>query len=152
MNLEIVPSVTRSTTPPPLERLTSCRNLSEEEKVAEAARLFEALLLRQILRETQQPVIPSTLEGESTASDIYRDLFCEHLADAIARSGALGLAQTLQTQLTPHPRGTATTTSGTAQPGTDAALPPTPNAGRDPSPRPASPADPARGAQLLRHP
>ncbi|GIX50646.1 MAG: hypothetical protein KatS3mg132_840 [Limisphaera sp.] len=149
MNLEAIHSLVRPTTPPPLERLAHCESLSEEQKVAEASRLFEALLLRQILRETQQPVIHSTFEGESASSAIYRDLFCEHLADAIARSGALGLAQTLQSQLTPQPRGSHSTSSGTAPPGTDTVLPPTPPAGLDPSPGPARPPVPARGAQAL---
>jgi len=149
MNLEAIPTITGPAAPPPLELLAHSKSLSEEQKVAEAARLFEAMLLRQILRETQQPVIPSTLEEESAASAIYRDLFCEHLAEAIARSGALGLAETLQSQLTPQPRGPHSTPSGTASPGMDAVLPPTPPAGRDPSPRPAQPPAPVRGAQAL---
>ncbi len=129
---------------PPLERLPHSPHLSEAEKVAEASRLFEALLLRQILRQTQHPVILSTFTDDSATAGLYRDLFCEHLAEAIARSGALGLAQTLQQQLTPRTAASPAPSSTAAQPGTDTATPPASPAGRPASTRPADAPFPAR--------
>lgn len=81
------------------EQLTRDARLSEPEKIAEACRHFEALLLRQILRDTQKAVIPSSFTDTSTAACIYRDMVTERLAESISKSGALGLARTLEAQL-----------------------------------------------------
>ncbi|MEJ5237571.1 MAG: rod-binding protein [Limisphaera sp.] len=145
-----VPALTSA--PPPLERLAQSPHLSEQEKVAEASRQFEALLVRQILRQTQQPVIVSSLTEESAAAGIYRDLFCEQLAEAIARSGTLGLARSLQQQLLPRSASASPTVFATAQPGTDTALPPASPAGRPASTRPAEPPSPARGGVPFERP
>lgn len=82
-----------------ISRLESNPRLSEEEKVAEASRQFEAVLLRQILTAARKTVIPSDLEENSAASDMYRDMVNAHLADAISRAGTFGLARSLQVQL-----------------------------------------------------
>ena len=83
----------------PLERLAGNASLTDQEKLGEVARQFEAVLLRQILAETQKTVIKSNLSDDSTASGIYRDMVTKQLADSISKSGALGLAQTLGQQL-----------------------------------------------------
>jgi Rod binding domain-containing protein len=83
-----------------LENLAGNRNLSEEQKIAEATRHFEALLVRQILKETQKTVFKSNYTDDSTAAEIYRDLVSNELANSISKSGDLGLARTLERQLT----------------------------------------------------
>ncbi len=64
------------------------------------ARQFEALLLRQILQETQKTVIQSKYADNSTTAGIYHDMVTKQLADSISKSGTLGLAQSLERQLT----------------------------------------------------
>jgi flagellar protein FlgJ len=90
------------------ERLAGNPHLSEPEKIAEASRQFEAVLLRQILEAAQKTVIPSKLADDSTAASIYRDMITNQLADSISESGAFGLAKTFEQQLnrpsTPAPR------------------------------------------------
>jgi Rod binding domain-containing protein len=81
------------------ERLANNPNLSEKEKIAEASRQFEAILLRQILQEGQKPVVHTKLNTDSTAKGIYRDLVTTHLADSISKSGEFGLARTFERQL-----------------------------------------------------
>lgn len=83
----------------PLERLNGNARLTESEKIAEASRQFEALLLRQILVETQKPLLNSKTADHSTASSIYRDMISNQLADCISKSGAVGLANSLEQQL-----------------------------------------------------
>lgn len=73
--------------------------MTEVEKLGEASRHFEAMLLRQILEASQKTVIKSSFSNESTSTSIYRDLVTSQLADAISRSGALGLARTFEAQL-----------------------------------------------------
>ena len=86
----------------PIDRLAHSSQLTQEQKIAEASRQFEALLLRQILQESQKTVIQSSFSDNSTAASIYRDLVSNQLAEDISKSGSLGLAQTLQRQLTCH--------------------------------------------------
>jgi Rod binding domain-containing protein len=93
----------------PPELLSDNKQLTEDQKVGEVARQFEAILLRQILESTQKTVIPSKFSDNSTAASIYHDLVTHQLADSISKSGTLGLAKTLQHQLTRqlHPASTA---------------------------------------------
>jgi Rod binding domain-containing protein len=93
----------------PLEQLAGNQQLNQEQKLAEVARQFEAVLLRQILQPTQETVIPSEFSDNSTAASIYHDLVTQQLADSISKSGTLGLAKALLLQLTHqlHPASTA---------------------------------------------
>jgi len=81
------------------ERLANNQVLTEQQKIAEASRQFEAILLRQILATSQKPVITSKFTDNSTAAEIYRDMVTSQLADSISKSGAFGLASTFEHQL-----------------------------------------------------
>jgi Rod binding domain-containing protein len=82
------------------EQLAGNTSLSKEQKIAEASRQFEAVLLRQILENTQKTVIHSKYATESMSSAIYRDQITSQLADSISKSGGFGLAKSFQQQLT----------------------------------------------------
>lgn len=83
----------------PIEHLDRNARLSEADKVAEATRQFEAVLLRQILTAARKQV---HLTGDDTppsaADEMYQDMINTQLADAISRSGDFGLARSLQVQ------------------------------------------------------
>jgi flagellar protein FlgJ len=81
-----------------LEKLAGNTKLSDEERVGEVSRQFEAVLLRQILQDIRKPVLASTA-SDSTVNGIYSDMINNQLADSISRSGAFGLARGLQGQL-----------------------------------------------------
>jgi Rod binding domain-containing protein len=83
----------------PLDRLVSNTHVPEQEKIAAAGRAFEALLLRQVLTEAQKPAFPSKFSNDSATNGIYRDMVVEQLADNMAKSNTLGLAQTLTAAL-----------------------------------------------------
>ena len=83
----------------PLEQLANSPRLSEAEKIAEASRQFEAVLLRQILQEGRKTVIPSRMNPESAVSGIYQEMVTNQLAESISRSGSFGLARSLQGEL-----------------------------------------------------
>src|SRR5262249_37727976 len=82
------------------EKLSGNSQLTDKEKMGEVARQFEAILLRQILESSQKPVIRSKFTDQSTAASIYRDQVTSQLADSISKSGTLGLARTLEPQIT----------------------------------------------------
>jgi Rod binding domain-containing protein len=83
----------------PLESLAGNKQVSQSDKIAQASRAFEAVLLRQILSETQRPVFPSKYVGNSTSDGIYRDEIVNQLADSISKSGSFGLGQSLAREL-----------------------------------------------------
>lgn len=82
----------------PLAELAGRSNIPEKEKVKEASRQFEAILLRQILTEIRKPVIGSAEEDESNETGIYNDMINNQMADCISRSGSFGLAKSLENQ------------------------------------------------------
>jgi len=86
----------------PLESLAGNKTLSQDQKVAEASRQFEAILLRQFLAESQKPVITSEFTDDSSSAGIYQDMITNQLADSMSRSGGIGLAKSFERQLTPH--------------------------------------------------
>jgi len=86
----------------PLESLAGNKTLSENQKIGEASRQFEAVLLRQFLSESQKPVINSEFTDNSNTAGIYQDMITNQLADSLSRGGGIGLAKTFERQLTPH--------------------------------------------------
>ncbi|HOW68537.1 MAG TPA: rod-binding protein [Candidatus Paceibacterota bacterium] len=83
----------------PIEKLAGNPRLSEQEKVHEISRQFEAILLRQILRDAQKTVFSSDIQNDSVSGSIYQEMITQQLADSISQSGALGFADSLEKQL-----------------------------------------------------
>jgi Rod binding domain-containing protein len=95
------PKIDASTIAP--ERLANNPKLTEKQKIAEASRQFEAILLKQILESSQKTVIKSKFNEDSTSSSIYHDMVTTQLADSISKSGKFGISQTFEHQLDrPH--------------------------------------------------
>lgn len=82
-----------------LESLAGNRQVTESEKIGEVSRAFEAVLLRQILSESQKPVFQSEYTGNSSSDGIYRDLIVNQLAEDISKSGSFGVGQNLAREL-----------------------------------------------------
>lgn len=99
MNVSKTSSAASLRNPVPLEQLAGNQSLSKSDKLAEASRQFESMLLRQILGSARKTVIKSKLTEDSLSSGIYQDMITEQLADSISRSGGFGLARGLQAQL-----------------------------------------------------
>lgn len=66
--------------------------------VGAAARELEAVMLRQMLRES------GLADGLRSGGGLAGDLFVDTIADVIARSGGLGLAHAVEGQLAPSPQ------------------------------------------------
>jgi flagellar protein FlgJ len=83
----------------PFEQLAGNPNIPEAEKVKEASRQFEAILLRQIIGEARKTVISSSESDNSNESGIYNDMINNQLADSISQSGSFGLSKSIEKQL-----------------------------------------------------
>lgn len=70
----------------------------EEQKLKEVAQEFEAILISLLLKEVRMTK-PGGLFTGGLAHDIYRQLFDEQVAKAMAHSGGLGLGKMLERQL-----------------------------------------------------
>ena len=83
-----------------LARIASNTKLSKSEKLLVAARHFEAMLARQILRDAYKPILGDGVGmSGGVSSEIYRDMSVKQLGDAIGKSGAFGIASALHSQL-----------------------------------------------------
>ena len=121
--MNVTPLQNNSVPDVPIDLLAHNKTLTDQQKVAEVAQKFESMLLQQILQETQKTVIPSEFTDNSTAAGIYHDMVTKQLADSISKSGTLGLAQTLERQLTRQLK--PASTAGSDRPaGTNPHLPP----------------------------
>ncbi|MGB0372980.1 MAG: hypothetical protein ACPGN3_16745 [Opitutales bacterium] len=78
------------------QKLTFNASMSEEQKVAEAAKQFEGVMLRQYLKDALKPMVETELTKNSASSDIYRSYLIDIMAGSMAESGALGVSSTLQ--------------------------------------------------------
>jgi Rod binding domain-containing protein len=144
MNIAPIQSATNAQNVAP-EDLAANKHLSEDQKVAEASRQFEKIMLQQILSETQKPVITSEFTDDSTAAGIYQDYVTQTLADSMSKAGTLGFAKVFEQQLTHHQNGKPV---GTAPPATAAgAINATGNT-NTPTPRPAISLVPAMARNL----
>ena len=92
-----------------VENLAGNSALTEDQKIGEASRQFEAILLRQFLTESQKPCFKSEFTDDSAEAGIYQDMVTNQLADALTRGNGIGLAQTFQHQLTRHGAATGQT-------------------------------------------
>ena len=104
----------------PFEKLAASKSIPDSEKVKEACKQFEAVLLRQILGEARKTIVHSSTNEDSNTTGIYNDMINNQMADSISKSGAFGLAKSLQTQLVHQvlPKTAAATTAATASPAT----------------------------------
>jgi Rod binding domain-containing protein len=85
-----------------LESLVGNKALTEQQKINEVSRQFEAILVRQFLSEAQKSTIKTAFTDNSTASGIYQDMITNQLADSLTQGHGIGLAESFQKQLTPH--------------------------------------------------
>lgn len=101
MNISPIPSVT-SDPNVPIEDLAGNKHLTQQQKIHEASREFESIMLQQILSEMQKPVITSEFTDDSTAAGIYQDYISNALAEGMSKSDSFGFAKIFEEQLSPH--------------------------------------------------
>lgn len=73
----------------------------DRQKLAEAAKRFEAIFARQMLASARQASFGDSLFA-SQANDTFRQMMDERFADILADSGSLGLGKSIEAQLARH--------------------------------------------------
>ena len=87
-----------------LDRLQSAQ-LSDEQKLREAASDFEAIFAQQMLKSMRDATLKSDLIKVSEGERVFQEMLDQHRSEQLADSGSLGLGEMIYTQLRPHLRG-----------------------------------------------
>ena len=87
-----------------LDRLQSAQ-LSDEQKLREAASDFEAIFAQQMLKSMREATLKSDLIKVSEGERVFREMLDQHRSEQLADSGSLGLGEMIYKQLRPHLRG-----------------------------------------------
>jgi Rod binding domain-containing protein len=73
---------------------------AQKQKLTEATKQFEAVLIRQMLTSLERTTqLSSSSKGALGGSSAYSSMMVDALSDAIAQAGGLGLAKTLDGML-----------------------------------------------------
>ena len=81
------------------QELTFNKQMSEKEKIAEASKQFEGVLLRQYLKDALKPLVETELTKNTASDDIYRSYLIDIMAGSMADSGAFGVSNSLQASI-----------------------------------------------------
>ena len=84
-----------------LTQLANNSQLNEADKLEAAAKEFEVVLVKQVLKSAQQPLTESgsTFFPTHGTGAIYGDMMIDTLSGSVGRAGQLGLARLFQQQL-----------------------------------------------------
>lgn len=77
--------------------------MTEQQKVAEASKQFESVMLRQYLKDALKPVVETDLTQNTASDEIYRSYLIDIMASSMAESGAFGVSNTLQAGIQAQP-------------------------------------------------
>lgn len=84
---------------PELESLARSTSVSDQDKIAEVSRQFEAYLLREYLGEARKTLVDSRYNLEAGMQSVYSDMITTQLADSISKTDTVGLGGLLREQL-----------------------------------------------------
>jgi peptidoglycan hydrolase FlgJ len=91
--------------PAELGKSGTAKNAPSPADVKKAAAQFEAIIMRQLLAPSIEPLMSGGLGGEgagaSSGGGIYGHMMTEVLADNLAKSGGIGLGKMLEKQFSP---------------------------------------------------
>jgi flagellar protein FlgJ len=86
-----------------LDRLQNAQ-LSDEQKLREAASDFEAIFAQQMLKSMREATLKSDLIKVSEGERVFREMLDQRRSEQLADSGSLGLGEMIYKQLQPHLR------------------------------------------------
>ena len=85
--------------PAMLMEMAHSKYATEEQKAAAVSGQFEAVLVKQYLKEALKPLFKGVMDESGGAFRMYRHFYTDAIAESIARGGGFGISTMLQTQL-----------------------------------------------------
>ncbi|MBC8204805.1 rod-binding protein [bacterium] len=74
----------------------------DEKKLLHVCQQFEAIFIRQMLKEMRKTIPKDGMFPESNERSFYTSMFDEKVADTVAENGRIGLADMLFKQMSPR--------------------------------------------------
>ena len=84
-----------------LKKLPQSKGVSDDAKLREVANDFEAIFIQQMLKTMRKTSFESDLLPKSEGEKVFQSLLDEQYALISAKSGSLGLGETIYQQLKP---------------------------------------------------
>ncbi|NVE93308.1 rod-binding protein [Altererythrobacter lutimaris] len=89
----------------PLESITPRSSLTSEQMgLREAAQGFEAIMLRQLLASARASSMAEQTPFTGSGLEQFQTMLDDHFADIASKSGTLGIAASIEAQLSAHLR------------------------------------------------
>ena len=79
--------------------LPKTKNISDDEKLRDAANDFEAIFVQQMLKTMRKASLDSNLITKSEGEKIFQSMLDEHYSKVMSKSGSLGLGEMIYQQL-----------------------------------------------------
>lgn len=79
--------------------MAGSKALSEKQKLVEATRQFESVMLNMVLKDSLKPMVKGYLDQGGSSNDIYRSMFTQAIADAMSQDKGVGISSVLQAQI-----------------------------------------------------
>ena len=78
---------------------SSVEDVSQHDELKTAAKKFEAVFVRQILKQMQETIENTSFDPEDSANQQVHGMYCTYLGDMIAQQGGFGLWEKIYEQM-----------------------------------------------------
>ena len=82
-----------------LMEMAHSKNVSQKQKNAAVSQQFEAVLVKQFLKEALKPMFKGVFNEDAGAHRMYRHFFTDAISESVAQGGGFGVSNILQQQL-----------------------------------------------------
>ena len=82
-----------------LMEMAHSKNISQKQKNAAVSQQFEAVLVKQFLKEALKPMFKGVFNEDAGAHRMYRHFFTDAISESVAQGGGFGVSSILQQQL-----------------------------------------------------
>ncbi|MEC8419649.1 MAG: hypothetical protein VXZ32_00855 [Verrucomicrobiota bacterium] len=82
-----------------LMEMAHSKNISQKQKNAAVSQQFEAVLVKQFLKEALKPMFEGVFNEDAGAHRMYRHFFTDAISESVAQGGGFGVSNILQQQL-----------------------------------------------------
>ena len=93
-----------------LMEMAHSKHTTQNQKVAAVSDQFEAVLVKQYLKEALKPMFKGVFNEDGGAHRMYRHFFTDAISESIASGGGFGVSNVLQQQLQANDKPSASLT------------------------------------------